>query len=141
MSGPSSANLGGSDKDTGTSFPLTSLTGIKPHHGPILTTMRKTTLSLLNPQRPAPDTGVRGNGLSPASVMHPMFTGCGQFPPSLWYFPQPGWCHLNFDLVPGSQRQKTLCSLWLVISDPQPDFLWAGPQHFHSITLQIFSGH
>lgn len=38
--------------------------------------------------------------------------------------PQPGWCHPNFDLVPRSQRQKNLCSLWLVKSDPQPDLLW-----------------
>lgn len=71
-------------------------------------------------------------------------------PSSRWPLPQPGWCHLNFNLVPRSQRQKNLCSLWLVKSDPQPDLLreqsptWNSrcpvfPQHNTANILRVLS--
>ena len=97
----------------------------KAHDWPLRTARRKITLFLPeNPPLPAHSTGIVSNGLPPASVMQPSLTGCSQFPSSWWYFPQSGWCHLNFDLVPRAQRQKKLCSLWLVKSDPRPDLLW-----------------
>lgn len=128
---PSFPNLERVAKGRGDRFLRDFLSWHQTHHWSLWTVIRRITWFLpenhhflLTDRYPVTGSHLpvsQTDRLPPASVMQPSLPGCRHFPSSRRPLPQPGWCHRNFDSVPRSQRQKNLCSLWLVKSDPQPD--------------------